>query len=92
MKNEGTDYNNEHLNGGRAGISRGSFCPTNSESASVDESGRIVYKWNENGPVYFNNQLELDPTNLNCALNVDPGDIILAPDLETLEFGGPEVI
>ena len=62
---EGTDYTDKHIIGGD--ISDGYFCPTNSISASLNESGYLVYEWNSAGPVFGDNgQLQLDPDNFLC--------------------------
>ena len=62
---EGTDYTDEHIIGG--GALEGYFCPTNSISASLNESGHLVYEWNSAGPVFGDNgQLQLDPDNFLC--------------------------
>ena len=38
-----------------------------SVGTSLNESGQLVYEWSEEGPVYGpNDQLELDPDNLQC--------------------------
>ena len=62
---DGTDYNDDHLTGGVE--LAGFFCPTNSISASINESGHLVYEWNSEGPVLGpTGQLELDPDNEEC--------------------------
>ena len=59
VKNVETDYTDLHLTG--------SFCPTNSNSSSVDD-GKVMYEWNDLGPVTnpVNGELELDPSNTDC--------------------------
>ena len=87
----GTDYTDQHLNGEIGGIGRVLFCPTNSNSASFDQSsGQLVYHWknNEMG-TFFNNQLELDPNNQDCDLKLSEGDITQFPVCsDTIEMGG----
>merc|ERR1711879_405489 len=65
VKGVGTNYTDIHLTQGRELL--GSFCPTNSVGASLNQSGHVVYEWNEDGPVLGpNGELELDPDNYQC--------------------------
>ena len=41
--------------------------------SSLNESGHVVYEWNESGPVFGpNGELELDPDNQQCYTPTSP--------------------